>query len=70
VFGHVGDRIGRKPALVTCRVLMGLSTFTIGLLPTTATIGVGRTDHPGLAALSDQREQDAKVLPGDPEDRQ
>ncbi len=40
VFGHVGDRIGRKPALVICLVLMGLATFTIGLLPTAASIGV------------------------------
>jgi MFS family permease len=39
-FGHIGDRIGRKPALVVCLVLMGLATFTIGLLPTTASIGV------------------------------
>jgi MFS family permease len=39
IFGHVGDRIGRKPALVVCLVLMGLATFTIGLLPTTSTVG-------------------------------
>ncbi|MEU1301573.1 MFS transporter [Streptomyces shenzhenensis] len=40
VFGHVGDKVGRKPALVVCLVMMGLATFTIGLLPTTASIGV------------------------------
>jgi MFS family permease len=41
VFGHVGDRVGRKPALVICLALMAAATFLIGLLPTTASIGVG-----------------------------
>ncbi len=40
LFGHIGDRIGRKPALVTCLVLMGLATFLIGVLPTSSSIGV------------------------------
>ncbi|NUT51456.1 MAG: MHS family MFS transporter [Saccharothrix sp.] len=40
VFGHVGDRYGRKPALVTCLALMAAATFLIGLLPTSATLGV------------------------------
>jgi MFS family permease len=40
VFGHVGDKIGRKPALVVCLVMMGLATFTIGLMPTASSIGV------------------------------
>ncbi|GAA4809575.1 MFS transporter [Actinomycetospora chlora] len=40
VFGHLGDRIGRKAVLVTTLVLMGGSTVLIGLLPTYATIGV------------------------------
>src|SRR5438094_1297751 len=40
VMGHFGDRIGRKSALVWCLLLMGLSTFAIGLLPTYARIGV------------------------------
>ncbi|WP_246037645.1 MFS transporter [Saccharothrix texasensis] len=40
VFGHVGDRFGRKPALVTCLALMASATFLIGLLPTSATLGV------------------------------
>jgi metabolite-proton symporter len=40
VFGHFGDRVGRKSALVASLLTMGLSTVLIGLLPTHATIGV------------------------------
>ena len=40
VFGHFGDRIGRKSMLVTTLVMMGLATFLIGVLPTYAQIGV------------------------------
>ena len=40
VFGHFGDRIGRKKLLVVSLLLMGVSTFAIGLLPGYATIGV------------------------------
>ncbi|TQM80048.1 putative MFS family arabinose efflux permease [Saccharothrix saharensis] len=40
VFGHVGDKFGRKPALVTCLALMAAATFLIGVLPTSATLGV------------------------------
>lgn len=40
VFGHIGDKIGRKRALVIALVLMGAATTLIGLLPTYATIGV------------------------------
>ena len=39
VFGHVGDRIGRKSLLQFSLVLIGLSTFLMGCLPTYATIG-------------------------------
>lgn len=39
VFGHFGDRIGRKKALVTALLLMGAATTLIGLLPTYAAIG-------------------------------
>ena len=41
VFGHVGDKLGRKKALVICLLMTALSTFCIGLLPSAATIGVG-----------------------------
>jgi metabolite-proton symporter len=40
VFGHFGDRVGRKKMLVVALMLMGVATFAIGLLPTYASIGV------------------------------
>jgi metabolite-proton symporter len=40
IFGHYGDRLGRKKILVVTLLLMGTATFAIGLLPTHATIGV------------------------------
>jgi metabolite-proton symporter len=40
VFGHFGDKLGRKKALVAALLLMGLSTTLIGCLPSYATIGV------------------------------
>ena len=40
VFGHYGDRLGRKNVLVVTLLLMGVATFVIGLLPTYATLGV------------------------------
>ncbi len=39
-FGHIGDRLGRKKALVATLLLMGVSTVLIGCLPTYAAIGV------------------------------
>jgi metabolite-proton symporter len=40
IFGHFGDRVGRKSTLVTTLVLMGASTFLMGLLPGYAAIGI------------------------------
>ncbi|PUA81877.1 MFS transporter [Nocardioides currus] len=41
VFGHFGDRVGRKKMLVASLLMMGVATFAIGLLPTYASIGIG-----------------------------
>jgi MFS family permease len=40
VFGHYGDRIGRKQTLVLTLLIMGGATVGVGLIPSTATIGV------------------------------
>jgi metabolite-proton symporter len=40
VFGHFGDRVGRKRVLVATLLIMGVSTFLIGALPSYAAIGV------------------------------
>ncbi len=40
VFGHFGDRIGRKVTLVTALMIMGVATTLIGFLPTYASIGM------------------------------
>jgi metabolite-proton symporter len=48
VFGHFGDRIGRKTTLVAALLTMGVSTVAIGVLPTYASIGVAA---PVLLAL-------------------
>ena len=41
LFGHFGDRVGRKTTLVVALLTMGISTVTIGALPTYHTLGFG-----------------------------
>jgi metabolite-proton symporter len=40
VFGHFGDKLGRKKLLIVSLLMMGVATFAIGLLPSYATVGV------------------------------
>ena len=40
VFGHFGDRLGRKSMLIYSLVIMGVATFLIGLLPTYQSVGI------------------------------
>ena len=46
VFGHIGDRHGRKYAFILTIALMGLATLAIGLLPGAATIGIAHSTAP------------------------
>jgi len=39
VFGHIGDRVGRKKTLVVTLLMMGIASFGVGLLPTYAQVG-------------------------------
>jgi MFS family permease len=40
LFGHLGDKIGREITIITTLLLMGVTTFLMGLLPTCAEIGL------------------------------
>src|ERR1700747_2218744 len=40
IFGHYGDRIGRKAALIATLLLTGLSTFLVGCVPTSEQMGI------------------------------
>ncbi|OBG88494.1 MFS transporter [Mycobacterium sp. E802] len=40
VFGHFGDRLGRKKTLIATLLIMGTATFAVGLVPSAASIGV------------------------------
>lgn len=40
IFGHYGDRIGRKKTLITTLLMMGIATVLIGLIPDASTIGI------------------------------
>jgi len=48
VFGHFGDRVGRKATLIASLLTMGIATFVIGLIPSYASIGIVA---PALLAL-------------------
>src|SRR5579862_8853543 len=40
IFGHFGDRIGRKATLIATLLVTGLATFAVGLVPSYASIGI------------------------------
>src|SRR5437762_14255648 len=40
IFGHYGDRIGRKATLIATLLITGLATFAVGLVPTYESIGI------------------------------
>src|SRR5690242_19302644 len=40
IFGHYGDRIGRKATLIATLLLMGVATFLVAFVPTYASIGI------------------------------
>src|ERR1700753_617475 len=40
IFGHYGDRLGRKAALIATLLLMGVATFLVGLVPGYQSIGI------------------------------
>jgi MFS family permease len=43
IFGHYGDRIGRKGALIATLLMIGIATAAVGLVPTYASIGIWGT---------------------------
>ncbi|MCH6160774.1 MFS transporter [Streptomyces marispadix] len=76
VLGHFGDRLGRRKIMVLTLILMGLSTFAIGCLPTYAQVG---TAAPvllvlmrvlqGLSAAGEQASSNSMTLEHAPEHR-
>ncbi|MGN9796398.1 MFS transporter [Streptomyces sp. OZ13] len=76
VLGHVGDRLGRRTIMVWTLVLMGLSTFLIGCLPTYSQAGVLAPALlvlmrvlQGLSAAGEQASANAMTLEHAPEHR-
>jgi len=76
VFGHLGDRVGRRQALTWSVVLMGLATCGIGLLPSYASIGVAAPVLlvtlrlvQGLSAGAEQSGSNALTIENAPENQ-
>lgn len=76
ILGHFGDRIGRQRVLMFTLVLMGLSTFLIGCLPTFATIGWAAPAllvicrlMQGLSAAGEQAGASSLTLEHSPDDQ-
>ncbi|MFC4537106.1 MFS transporter [Sphaerisporangium dianthi] len=76
ILGHVGDRFGRRKIMVFTLVLMGVSTFLIGCLPTRDQIGglapvllVLMRILQGLSAAGEQASANSMTLEHSPEDR-
>ncbi|MGW6020356.1 MFS transporter [Streptomyces sp. NPDC055099] len=76
VLGHFGDRLGRRKIMVWTLILMGLSTFLIGCLPTYAQVGtiapvllVLMRVFQGLSAAGEQASANAMTLEHAPEGR-
>ena len=51
VFGRIGDLVGRKYTFLVTIMIMGISTFLVGLLPGSATMGHCGADHPGALRM-------------------
>src|SRR3954451_19651362 len=76
VIGHFGDKVGRKRMLVLTLLLMGASTFLIGALPSSASIGVAAPTLlvllrllQGLSAAGEQSGANSMTLEHAPEGR-
>ena len=52
IFGHYGDRIGRKSTLIATLLLMGLATFAVALVPTYEASASGARSSSPSCALS------------------
>ena len=52
IFGHYGDRIGRKGALIATLLITGLATFAVGFVPTYNSIGIWNVE--GLATNGEE----------------
>jgi MFS family permease len=55
IFGHYGDRIGRKAALIATLLLTGLATFAVALVPSYEQIGILGRHHHDPAAFRPRR---------------